>query len=442
MARILSLQSNGTISTESDIDYAARIERMKERRRGPLTSELELEREYSRLDADVHDIEQLQNIGSSLESLSETVVALAKNNQLDVAEIKQFEQLASVIASPAVADPIKLTTIDGQVSIESLTNVVRDIYQSITQSIRRVTNNTTIFVNKLRPKGAILRKDIVAVREVLMLYRDRVDIPIVPTDAMATLVSAEGEYESVQIARAMGNLLEHTSYAVNELAIDTSAQAKAFSDWLCKLEFSSDEAFAASFSEVCKVPMVTPPGTWTPVENAGESKTQIAKLSPSAFTGHQFLTYEPQSKPAAPSEWLSDALFNTAFNYGVLGVAEIVPSEDTFVVSDVAGVIRLLDQSLELLELHDIYSRTSAVTTKYLLSTIATVDDISTARLAEASLLCESNQAGLALAIQSVNAVLMRTQRPYSDVLYETIRVINGVVSLATSVKTAVEKAE
>ncbi|QXO10829.1 hypothetical protein pEaSNUABM54_00003 [Erwinia phage pEa_SNUABM_54] len=442
MARILSLQSNGTISTESDIDYAARIARMKERRRGPVTSELELEREYSRLDADVNDIEQLQNIGSSLESLSETVVALAKNNQLDVAEIKQFEQLASVIASPAAADPIKLTTTDGQVSIESLTNVVRDIYQSITQSIRRVTNNTTAFVNRLRPTGAILRKDIKEVRDALMLYRDRVEIAIVPTDAMATLVSADGEYESVQLARSMTLLLDHTSYAVNELAIDTSAQAKAFSDWLAKLDFSSDDAYATTFSEVVKVPMVSPPGTWTTIENAGESRTQMAKISPVAFTGHQFLTYEPKTNPITPAEWLSSAVFETAFNYGTLGGGEILPSEDVFVVADVASVIRLLDQSLELLDLHDVYSRTSAVTTKYLLCTIATVDDISTARLAEASLLGEGNQASLALAIQAVNAVLMRTQRPYSDVLYETIRVINGVVSLASSVKTAVEKAE
>lgn len=442
MARILSLRSNGTISTESDIDYAARIARMKERRRGPELSELDLEREHARLDADVNDIEQLQNIGSSLESLSETVVALAKNNQLEPEEIQRFEQLASTIASPAIGDPIKLVDVDGQVSVESLVNTIRDIYASITAGIKGVVNSTTAFISKLRPTTGNLRRQIANAKRGLQTYRSRIDIDIIPDDAMATLVNADGEYDSVIISQSMSQLLIDAGYAVNELGSDTSTQVKQYSDWLAKLDLSSDEAFETSFDAIKTVAMVSPPSGWKAVTGVGEKRNQVARVSPVAFTGHQYLTFEPKYKADTPSEWLSATVFDTAVNYGVLGKYSIVPSEDVFTVADVGTVIRLLDQSLSLLDLHDVFSRTSVVTNKYLLNTIQSVNDITTNRIQQASALSEPNQAKLALAIQSVNALMMRTQRPYSDVLYETIRVINGVVSLAAVVKTAVEKAE
>lgn len=442
---MLRMDSKGKISTESfeaqQDKYAIRLARMRERR-DPLGIEYnDMTLENEAIKAEINSINMLQSIATSLESLTDVMEDLLESNGMSPENIQRFEVLANEIAGPMGDDPILLTNAQGVATTESMAQQARVAFASIASGVKRLATTVGQYYLRYRGLSGQLHAQLRILKTDLTKIKYSNPIQIIPTPAMAGICDESGTFDLAIAAQTLRQFTGDVKWTVNILAPETVNLMAAISQWLDNFEVTDDNVVDASFSKVLDINAPLPPTDWGVVPNEGYGRQFKVSRSPLLFSNHCFVSLRPLNPLANDSEYLAKDLMASEITFTAQSDTPVVADDAVVTIDSLDTVLKMIDDSLEILDFHDVFNLHSARLIKELNGMINAGQRLMQ-RAGSAGELTESSMAKLVLAIQAPQSISLKAQSPFRDVLYESIRVITGVISLANAVKTAESSAE
>lgn len=442
---ILRMDSKGKISVESmqvqQDKYAIRLARMRDRR-DPLGieySDMTLENEA--IKAEINSITMLQSIATSLESITEIMEDLLETNGMSPENINRMEELANEIASPLGEDPILLTDAQGVATTESLAQQARVAFASISAGIKRLVNSVSQYNLRYRGLSTQLHRQLKTAKADLTKIKYSTSIEIIPTAAMAGICDENGTFDLAIAAQTLRAFTGDVKWTVNILAPETVNLMASIGQWLDNFEVTDDNAVDASFSKVLDITAPLPPTDWAVVPNNEYGRQFKVARSNLLFSNHGFVSLRPLNPTASDTEYLAKDLMVSEITFGSQSDTPVVADDAVVTIDSLDTVLKMIDDAMEILDFHDVFNLHSARLVKELNGMINAGQRLMQ-RAGSAGELTDASMAKLVLAIQAPQSISLKAQSPFRDVLYESIRVITGVISLATTVKTAESSAE
>lgn len=442
---MLRMDATGTISQESiqpgsGIDYAARYERMRDRADPEGHSMVYMTMDHRALSSHTSNISELMTLADSLESLNESVTELMVEGGMSPENLVRFEKLANYIAGPLGQDPIVLTDAEGVISTESLGSRARVAYQSIQNNLRSLVNSVSQYFLRYRSlTGSVARQLKIELADLKKVrYNDPIDVKTTLT--MSAICDESGQFDLSVASEALRAFADEVKWVVNTLAPETISMLAAVGKWLDEMEVADDNTVNASFSKVMDIQPPLPLTAWSVVPRAAVKSYSVTKSTPT-FDGNGFTALTPNVPPKVDTDYLTVALMGSDITYGDKNERAVIISNDIVEVDNIDTVIDMVERALEILEFHDIFNLHSTRLVKELNGLMNAGHRLMQKASASGDL-SESSVAKLVLAIQAPQAISLRAQSPFRDVLYESVRVVTGVLGLAGSVKTALSSAE
>jgi len=442
---MLRMDATGSISQESiqpgtGIDYAARYERMRDRADPEGHSMVYMTMDHRALSSHTSNISELMTLADSLESLNESVTELMVEGGMSPENLVRFEKLANYIAGPLGQDPIVLTDAEGIISTESLGSRARVAYQSIQNNLRSLVNSVSQYFLRYRSlTGSVARQLKIELADLKKVrYNDPIDVKTTLT--MSAICDESGQFDLSVASEALRAFADEVKWVVNTLAPETISMLAAVGKWLDEMEVADDNTVNASFSKVMDIQPPLPLAAWPVVPRAGVKSYSVTKSTPT-FDGNGFTALTPNVPPKVDTDYLTVALMGSDITYGDKNKRAVIISNDIVEVDNIDTVIDMVERALEILEFHDIFNLHSTRLVKEL-NGLMNAGQRLMQKASAAGDLSESSVAKLVLAIQAPQAISLRAQSPFRDVLYESVRVVTGVLGLAGSVKTALSSAE
>ena len=444
-AIMLRMDTSGKISQESiqpdfGNDYAARYQRMRDRADPDGQSMVFMTMDHNAISSHVSGISELMTLADSLESLNESVTELMVEGGMSPENLARFEKLANYIAGPLGQDPIVLTDAEGIISTESLTSRARVAYQSIQNNLRALVNSVSQYFLRYRSLTGSVGRQLKAELAELKRVRYNDPLEIKTTLTMSGICDESGQFDLSVASEAMRAFSEEIKWVVNTLAPETIKLLGDVGKWLDNMEVTDDNAVNASFSKVLDINPPLPLTDWPVVPRAGAKGYSVTKSTPT-FGGNGFTALTPAVPPKVDTEYLAAALMGSDITYGDKNERAVIIANDIVEIDNIDTVIDMVERALEILEFHDIFNLHSTRLVKELNGLMNAGQRLMQKASASGDL-SESSVAKLVLAIQAPQAISLRAQSPFRDVLYESVRVVTGVLGLAGSVKTALSSAE
>lgn len=443
---MLRMDSSGKISQESleekpAIDYAARYERLRERADPEGISMVYMTLDHRGIQNHISGINDLMSVASSLESLNETVEEMLHAGGVPAETIQRFEKLANEIAGPLGEDPIVLTDAEGVVSTESLSARARVAYQAIQNNLKALVNTVNQYFLRYRSLTGNLHRQLKLRHAELKKVRYNDPIEIETTVAMAGICDEAGNFDLNVARESLRVFANELKWVVNILAPETITMLSCVSGWLDSIEVADETVVNASFAKVEDIPAPSAPREWSVVTQSKPTKAFTETRSTPTFSGNAFTAISPKNPPKTDVDYLTGVLMGTEIGYGRDTDTTVTLAEDVVEIDNVDTVIDMVEKAMEILDYHDIFNLHSTRLVKEL-NGLMNAGQRLMQRASAAGDLSEPVVAKLVLAIQAPQAISMRAQSPFRDVLYESVRVVTGVVGLASSVKTALSSAE
>jgi len=443
---MLRMDSTGKISQESlgekpAVDYGARYERLRERADPEGISMVYMTLDNQGIQNHITGIGDLISIAGSLESLNETVEEMLHAGGMPPESIQRFEKLANEIAGPLGEDPIVLTDSEGVVSTESLSARARVAYQAIQNNLKVLVNTVNQYFLRYRSLTGNLHRQLKTHLADLKKVRYNDPIEIETTVAMVGICDEAGSFDLNVAREALRAFADELKWVVNILAPETTTLLSSVSGWLDAIEVGDDTEVNASFAKVDGIPAPTAPTTWAAVSRNKPTKAFRETSSTPTFAGHHFTAISPANPPKTDVEYLTSVLMGSEITYGNEKDSTLTLAEDIVEIDNIDTVIEMVEKAMEILDYHDVFNLHSTRLVKEL-NGLMNAGQRLMQRASAAGELSEPSIAKLVLAIQAPQAISLRAQSPFRDVLYESVRVVTGVVGLASSVKTTLSSAE
>lgn len=443
---MIRMDSTGKISQESleekpPVDYAARYQRLRERADPEGISMVYMTLDNRGIRNHMSGIQDLMSIATSLESLNETVEELLHAGNVPAETIRRFEKLANDIAGPLGEDPIVLTDAEGVVSTESLSARARVAYQAIQNNLKTLVNSVNQYFLRYRSLTGNLHRQLKLQHGELKKVRYNDAIEIETTVAMAGICDESGSFDLNVARESLIAFANELKWVVNILAPETITMLSSVAGWLDSFAVGDETAVNASFAKVEDIPAPTAPTEWAVVPQSKAAKAFRETRSTPTFGGNAFNAITPTNPPKTDVDYLTGVLMGTEIGYGRDAESTVTLAEDVVEIDNIDTVIGMVEKAMEILDYHDVFNLHSTRLVKEL-NGLMNAGQRLMQRASAAGDLSEPVVAKLVLAIQAPQAISMRAQSPFRDVLYESVRVVTGVVGLASSVKTALSSAE
>lgn len=440
---ILRMDSKGSISTESfdnvEDKFAARIARLRARRRGPLYPEIDdMTMDNESIKADINSLVQLGSIAGSLESLTEVMDSLLEENGMSPENIQQFELLANEIAGPLGEDPILLTDAQGVASTESIASQARAAYAGIVAGIKQLTSTVSQYYLRYRGLSGQLHAQLKSLQRDLKKIKYAKTLEIIPTPAMAGICAEDGSFDLSIAATTLRAFQSDVKWVVNVLAPETANMLDGVTQWLDTIDVSDDNTVTATFTKITDVATPQSPSDWRVVPMRGMMTVTRSAL---LFSNHCFTATRPLHPTPSASDYLVKAVMGSEITFTSLSDNPVVADDAVVSIDSIDTVLKMIDGCLEILDFNEVFSLHQVRLGKGLNGLINAGERLMQ-RSAAASGLSDASMAILVLAIQSPQSISLKAQSPFRDVLYESIRVTTGVIGLANAVKTAESSAE
>lgn len=442
---ILRMDSKGKISTESmevqQDKYAIRLARMRDRRdpMGIEYNDMTLENES--IKAEINSIVMLHSIATSLESITEIMEDMLETNGMSPENINRMEELANEIAGPLGEDPILLTDAQGVATTESLAQQARVAFASISAGVKRLANSVSQYYLRYRGLSTQLHRQLKTQKAELIKIKYSNAIEIIPTPAMAGICDENGTFDLAVAAQTLRAFTGDVKWTVNILAPETVNLMAAIGQWLDNFEVTDDNAVDASFSKVLDISAPLPPTDWSVVPNSAYGRQYKVARSNLLFSNHYFVSLRPLNPATTDTSYLAKDLMTSEITFGAQSDSPVVADDAVVTIDSLDTVLKMIDDAMEILDFHDVFNLHSVRLVKELNGMINAGQRLMQ-RAGSAGELTDASMAKLVLAIQAPQSISLKAQSPFRDVLYESIRVITGVISLAATVKTAESSAE
>lgn len=445
-AIVFNLQSTGTVSVESieptpKVDYAARLARLAARRDPDGIELANLTDAHRALQTDTNNLHILSSVAAGLEAIAETIEEVIRAEGISDDIVHRLGLIATELSAVIDVQPVGVYDNEGVATTESLVDTASTAYRAVQGGVKELVSNVSNYYQRYRSVSVTLHAQLQAARTAIHNSRYTGPVKFTPSVAMVGLTDVDGRFEFSAVVDALRRFTLETKWVVGTLAPETANLLDQVGQWVDNLDLSNDATVDSSFTLITDILPPQTPSDWNVIDNSEADRRLLYTNSTPTFGNLGFTATRPIVPPATDADWLQLGLVLSNITYGAQDDLTLAANDAVIELEDASSVLALIDGALELLEYHTVFNLHSGRLVKALNGLINSGERLME-RGSAVQDLSESSMAKLLLAVQAPLGLSLRAQSPFRDVLYESIRVLVGVVSLAKSVESAIDLAE